>query len=863
MGKQLYETYPAYAKALDEACEAIDPQIDRSLEELIFSEPGSKEAGLLDHTTYAQPALFATELALHRLFGSFGLTPDLLTGHSVGEITAAHIAGVFSLEDAAKLISARGKLMGELPEGGAMLAIEATEEETLESIEGQEELLSLAAVNGPKACVISGDEKAIDQLETHWQEQERKTKRLTVSHAFHSPLIKPMLDGFSEVVSSLDLNAPTLPVISNTTGEQLTPEQATDPAYWVSHARQPVRFADAVATLKDQGATTYLELGPDAVLTAMAAGTLAEDESAALIPTLREGRDEAKSVVLAFGSAQASGAKVDWDAFFKGTGAQAVPLPTYPFQHKRYWLESSAGAGDLGAAGLSSAEHPLLSAAIEDPVGDGVSMTGRISLQSHSWLADHAVAGTVLLPGTALVEMALRAGQEVGCEELEELTLQSPLLIPEQGAVQLQVRVEGEDGNRELAIYSRTEVGAGEEPGEWSCHATGALTSGPLTTAEPLTSWPPQGAKPIEVDSLYARLAEIGIEYGPAFQGLTAAWRDGNEIYAEVSLDEAQAAEASRYAIHPALLDAAFHAALESAMDADKLMLPFAWSGVGVGSPGASSLRVKLSLGEAIALDAFDEQGVHLLSVGGVAGRELDPASLGKANVTRSLYRLEWQEAPATGREEGDAESDSSSERPQLLKLTDLDFEPSDDLAATARAATQSALKYIQAWLADEEREAERLVLLTEGAISASGESPDPAAAALWGLIRSAQSEHPGSFALIDTDGSGTSEAALEQAISASTEEPQLALREGRILTSRLVPTEPSSEASLSIDSEKTVLITGGLSGIGALVARHLVEAHGARHLLLVSRRGIEAPGASELLEEAQGAGSGSRSRCL
>ncbi len=274
-------------------------------------------------------------------------------------------------------------------------------------------------------------------------------------------------------------------------------------------------------------------------------------------------------------------------------------------------------------------------------------------------------------------------------------------------------------------------------------------------------------------------------------------------------------------------------------------------------------MRVKLSLGEAIALDAFDEQGAHLLSVGSVAGRELDPASLGKANVSRSLYRLKWQEAPA-GHEDDGAGSDSSSEATtQLLKLADLDFEPGGDLAATARAATQSALQYIQTWLADEEREAERLVLLTEGAIAATDEeSPDLTSAAVWGLIRSAQSEHPGSFALIDTDGSA-SEIALEQAIATSTEEPQLALREGKQLVPRLVPAEPSGEASLSIDPDKTVLITGGLSGIGALVARHLVETHGVRHLLLVSRRGIEAPGAPELLEELQGAGSASRSRRL
>jgi acyl transferase domain-containing protein len=637
MGKELHETYPTYAAALDEACAAIDPHLGESLREILFAAPGSKQAKLLGHTTYAQPALFATEVALHRLLQSRGLEPDLLCGHSIGEIAAAHIAGVLSLDDAAKLVTARGALMGGLPAGGAMLAVEASEAEAGAAIEGKERELAIAAINGPAATVLSGTEQAIGEAQALFKEKGRKTKRLAVSHAFHSPLIEPMLGPFEALARELDYRAPQIPIVSNLTGELLDPEQATDPAYWVAHARQPVRFADAIATLQRQGATTYVELGPDPILSAMAAECLARQDAApSFAATMREGRAEPETLIAALASAHASGIALDWGAFFEGSAARRVPLPTYPFQRKRYWLSSQGAGASAASLGQEDPEHPLLGAVLDDPQGEGLTLSGRLSLATHPWLADHAVGGTALLPGTAFLELALRAGEQAQAPTVEELTLQSPLVLPEQGAVQIQVSVSGpdEEGRRELQIHSRPEAAGEDEAGQWIAHAGGTLSVREPATPEPIDAWPPAAAEPIELDGLYQRLADVGFDYGPAFQGLTAAWSDGEDLYAEVSLAEEHSSQAQRFGLHPALLDAALHAGALPALEAGgSAGLPFSWSDVRLYAAGADSLRVKLSRkGEReLSLAIGDANGAAVATVGSLALREFDPAQLSSA----------------------------------------------------------------------------------------------------------------------------------------------------------------------------------------------------------------------------------------
>jgi acyl transferase domain-containing protein/acyl carrier protein len=887
MGKELYEAYPVYREALQGAFAQLDPHLDRPLGEIIFATAGSEEADLLDRTAYAQPALFATEVALFRLLESLGLVPDLLAGHSIGEITAAHLGGAVSLAGACELVAARGRLMDALAAGGAMVAIEAGEAEVAEAIAGKEGKVSIAAINAPNSTVLSGEEGALEGVQAHFAELGRKTKRLAVSHAFHSPLIEPMLEEFAAVADRIELRDPEMPVVSNTSGELLRAGEAADPAYWVAHARQAVRFADGVSTLLAQGATTFLEIGPGGALTAMTHECLQASGEAATpataIASLREGRAEPEAIVQALAGAHAAGAKLDFPAFFGAAPARRVPLPTYPFQRRRFWLDSPSLSGDVGSAGLSATEHPLLGASVELAAGDGggTVFTGRLSLSTHPWLADHSIGETRLAPATVLLELALEAGAQLGAETVEELTLQAPLVLPEDGAIQIQLSVSGPEaeGRRRLTIHSRLD----DSLSAWDLNAEGTLASStPTAPSESLDAWPPEGAERIDTEGIYDVLADHGVEYGPSFQGLVAAWRLGETVYAEASLGDEQRQQAARFRIHPALLDATAHAAIDAAgseTGSGEISLPFAWQGVRLQAQGATTLRMRIvAEPKGSRLTGFDEAGRAVISVESAVTRPVRPGDLGVA--PRSLYRVEWRPLPspsangATPRfailgEAGIdglalerhadlaalfASIENGEDAPEAL-LADFRASGTDeDVPAAALALSSRALDLAKAWAAAEAEPGIRLTILTQAAVAgAAGDDPNPAAASLWGLLRSAQSEHPGRFALVDVDGSSASSASLPAALATGAEEPQLAIREGELLAPRLARVQgdggdgPSAEP---IDPDTTVLITGGASGFGAAVARHLVASNGVRHLLLASRRGSDGPGAQELQAE-------------
>jgi acyl transferase domain-containing protein/NADPH:quinone reductase-like Zn-dependent oxidoreductase/acyl carrier protein/NADP-dependent 3-hydroxy acid dehydrogenase YdfG len=812
MGRELYAAYPVFARVFDAVCAQLDKHLDRSVLGVVH---GADE-DLVHETVWAQSGLFAVEVALCELLASWGVTPQVVAGHSIGELAAAYVAGVWSLPDACAVVAARGRLMQALPRGGAMVAVPASEQLVAGVLRDIGPGVAVAAVNGAESVVLSGVETAVEEAVSRLTALGVRTKRLRVSHAFHSPLMEPMLEQFAAVTGSVTYHAPRIALVSGLTGRLVT-DEVTDPGYWVRHVREAVRFADVVGVLREAGLRTVVEVGPDAALTPMVAAQPGE----AWLPVLRRGRPEPESLVGAVAAVHVRGGAADWSRFYAGSGGRWIDLPTYAFQRQRYWMGRAGGSSDAAGLGLSETDHPMLGAAVEIAQGDGLLFTGRLSLRTHPWLGDHLVAGAVLVPGTALVEMAVRAGDEVGCGRVAELVIEAPMVVPESGGVRVQVSVEAPDesGRREVGIYGRVDAD-GEVDAPWVRHAGGTLEPDDARTdADPgLTQWPPSGGVAVEMAEFYPNLAHVGLSYGPVFRGVRAAWLRDGEVFAEVALPEGVAA--GGFGVHPALLDAALQV-IGLAGDGlrGRIEVPFAWSDVAVHAVDAVAARVRITPGEhGVSVTLADATGGLIASAGSLTMRELsadafDPAA---ALAREALFRVDWQAAPldAGAAQEQTGGSavlgpDRGLDLPGAARYPDLAAlvaataagapvpltviacfpGPEGDAAtgaAAARGAVVGALALVQEWLAEESLAGSRLVVVTERAVDAGPEVPvRVAAAGVWGLLRVAVSENPDRVLAVDVDDPvGAGRLVLAAAGSG---EAECAVRAGQVRVPRLV----------------------------------------------------------------------------
>ncbi|MFF8543768.1 SDR family NAD(P)-dependent oxidoreductase [Streptomyces werraensis] len=883
MGRELLDTSPVFAERIAECAAALEPWVDWSLIEVLR---GEVEPALLERVDVLQPASFAVMVGLAAVWSSVGVEPDAVLGHSQGEIAAACVSGALSLEDAARVVALRSQaIRDQLAGRGGMASVALSEAEAVSRLTRWADRVEVAAVNGPSSVVVAGDAQALDEALEALSADGVRVRRVAVDYASHTRHVEDIRDTLADTLAGVEAQAPSIPFYSTVTGEWVEDAGVLNGAYWYRNLRGQVGFGPAVAELTGQGHGVFVEVSAHPVLVQPITEILddgGDGTDAVVTGSLRRDDGGLRRLLASMAELFVRGVAVDWSGVLPaGATSARLELPTYAFDHQHYWLHEVESATDAASLGQAAADHPLLGAVVRLPQTDGLVFTSRLSLKSQPWLADHAVGGVVILPGTGLVELAVRAGDEAGCGVLEELVIEAPLVVPEHGGVRVQVAVgaPGENGARTVEIYSQREDGPGDGD-TWTRHATGTLSVAASATGErtDFTAWPPAGAAPVEIGDFYGGLSERGYGYGPAFQGVRAVWRRGEEVFAEVALPEEHRKDAERFGIHPALLDAALQAGtIGSAADAEdsgEPVLAFAWNGLVLHAAGASALRVRIAPNgpDALSVQAADEAGGPVVTLDSLVSRAVSAEQLDTAadtTVANALFRLEWSELPPPQGAEfppswvpvsapGDVEALAESAGVPAVAVLEAVGGDGDDAVLTL---TSGILAVMQAWLAADGLEESRLVVATRGAVPAGdgGAVTDPAGAAVWGLVRAAQSEAPDRIVLLDTDPAAEDgvDSILDSVLGpvTATGEPQVAVRGTTLSVPRLARVADQVADTVGVFGGDGTVLVSGAGSLGGLVARHLVSRHGVRHLVLASRRGPDAEGVPELVAELAGQG--------
>ncbi|MFE6667640.1 non-ribosomal peptide synthase/polyketide synthase [Streptomyces sp. NPDC057697] len=891
MAQELLVSSPVFAARVEECAKALAPHVTWSLQDVLNGRPG---AASLDRVDVVQPVLWAVMIGLAAVWQSRGVRPDAVIGHSQGEIAAACVAGALTLEDSAKIVALRSLALAGLAGTGAMASIAAPAAEVRARLAGGPGGVEIAAVNGPSSTVVSGAPDAVDDLVARCHADEIAARRIAVDYASHSASVEPLRERLAAELAGIAPVDCGTAFYSSVTGERIDPSRL-DGGYWYRNLRSPVEFERAVLAAAADGHAVFVESSPHPVLTAGIEETLATwDAPTVTVGSLRRDHGSEQQLLDHAARLHAQGVPVDWSSWLPD--GRRVELPTYAFQHTSYWLRASASAlsGDVTGLGLGVAAHPLLRAELQHPDGRERSLTGRISLRTHPWLADHTVGGTAVLPASAFVDLVTSVGDRVGADRIDELALETPLFLAPDAAVDLQMTVEALAGDRwSVSAYARP----AKDEGAWVRHARGVLSLADGAVPE-LPVRLPRDAAPVDVATLYADLAAAGYAYGPAFQGVTAAWRDGADLYADLRLPDGL--DATGHGIHPALLDAVLHLTARDALPVVQQLS--ALTGVELYATGATTARVRITpaAGGSFEVLVTDAAGLPVLRIGEATLRPFaaDRDRPGAAGHRDGLLVLDWPVLGGTDATRpgvadghwavlGGAEPDlpGAVVHSDLAALTravatgagvpdvvlvapsygtgsfPADADDGRAVVSTAHSAAARAAALVQEWLAQDRFSTARLVFVTRGAVAATaGEDvTDLAASTVWGLLRSAQSEHPGRFTLLDigTDTGTTAEDVRTALVGGlGRDEPQLALRGGQVVVPRLGrPGPETTGTATALTPGGTVLVTGGTGTLGALVARHLVVRYGVRRLLLTSRRGPGAVGAESLRKELVGLG--------